>query len=160
MALCPKCGSQSNPGAGFCGTCGAPLGTTPPPPGTVSSDKPLTSNVVGALAYLVGFITGIIFLVIDPYKRDSFVRFHAFQSIFLSVAYLIIAVVWGAVSGTLAVVSLGVLWSLLSLVWVVLRLAFFLTWLFMMYKAYNNERFELPFIGPIAAKQAASSQGL
>ena len=159
MAFCPKCGSQVNPGSGFCATCGAPLGTTTPEPGTVSSGKPMTSNVAAALSYVVGFITGIIFLVIEPYKRDAFVRFHAFQSIFLSVAYLIIAVVWGAVSGTLAVVSLGLLWSLVSLLWILLRLAFFLTWLFMMYKAYSNERFELPVIGPIAAKQAASSPG-
>ena len=158
MAFCAKCGAQVSPGAGFCGTCGAAVGS-PPPPGTLTTGttgQPITSNVAGALAYLLGFITGIIFLVIEPYKRDSFVRFHAFQSIFLSVGYLIVFVVWGAVAGTLAVISLGILWSLLSLVWILLRLAFFLIWLFMMYKAYNNERYELPFIGPIAAKQAAS----
>lgn len=110
--------------------------------------------MAGALAYLAGFITGIIFLVIEPYKRDSFVRFHAFQSIFLSVAYVVVFMIWGAFSGALAVMSLGVLWSLIVLVWLLLRLAFFLLWLFMMYKAYNKERYELPFIGPIAAKQA------
>jgi len=165
MAFCAKCGAPISEGTAFCGACGAPVATAPsaappPPPGSVqptgsaSSDKPIPSNGAAALAYLLGFITGIIFLVIEPYKRDSYVRFHAFQSIFLSVVYIGVFIVWGAVSGTLAVISLGFLWSLLLLVWALLRLAFFLLWLFMMYKAYNNERFMLPFIGPLAAKQA------
>jgi len=114
----------------------------------------MTSNVAGALAYLVGFITGIIFLTVEPYSKDRFVRFHAFQSIFLSALYLVFFMVWGAVFGTLSIVGLGFLWSLIILVWSLLRLAFFLLWLFVMYKAYNNERFSLPFIGPLAAKQA------
>ena len=50
----------------------------------------LTPNVAGALAYLVGAITGILFLVIDPFKTDRFVRFHAFQSIFFNLAWIAI----------------------------------------------------------------------
>ena len=157
MAFCAKCGAQADPGAAFCPSCGAPMGSASTP-GSAPSAKPLASNLAGALTYLLGFITGIIFLVIEPYKRDSFVRFHAFQSIFLSVAYLVVFVVWGAISGALTVMSLGILWTLISLVWALLRLAFFLIWLFMMYKAFTNERYELPFIGPIAARQAASAQ--
>jgi uncharacterized membrane protein len=165
MAFCAKCGASISEGTGFCGACGSPVGAAqpaaiPPPTGTVQStssasfDKPIPSNGAAALAYLVGFITGIIFLVIEPYRRDSYVRFHAFQSIFLSVVYIAFFMLWGAISGTLFFVSLGFLWSLLLLLWALLRLAFFLLWLFMMYKAYNNERFMLPFIGPLAAKQA------
>jgi uncharacterized membrane protein len=162
MAFCAKCGATLSEGAAFCGACGSPVS---PGPGTgtavpvrdaavASFDKPIPSNGAAALAYLVGFITGIVFLVIEPYKRDSYVRFHAFQSIFLSVVYVAVFMVWGAISGTLFVVSLGFLWSALVLLWALLRLAFFLLWLFMMYKAYSNERFMLPFIGPLAAKQA------
>ncbi len=114
----------------------------------------MTSNVAGALSYLLGFITGIIFLVIEPYRRDSFVRFHAFQSIFLSATLVILSIIWSAVFGALFFASLGILWSLLALIWVVIRIAFFVLWLFMMYKAYSNERFMLPWIGPLAAKQA------
>jgi uncharacterized membrane protein len=163
MAFCGRCGANVSEGTAFCGACGAPIAASqgsgaPPPLGTpqpsASFSKPIPSNGAAALAYLVGFITGIIFLVIEPYKRDSYVRFHAFQSIFLSVVYIAFFMVWGAISGTIAVISLGFLWSLLLLIWALLRLAFFALWLFMMYKAYNNERFMLPFIGPLAAKQA------
>ncbi|HUI41183.1 MAG TPA: hypothetical protein VL523_04365 [Terriglobia bacterium] len=131
----------------------------PPPvlaPVPAPQSTGMTSNVAGALAYLVGFITGIIFLVIEPYNKDPFVRFHAFQSIFLSAFYIVFFMIWGAISGMLFFGSLGFLWSLIALLWLLLRLAFFLLWLFMMYKAYNNERFSLPFIGPLAAKQAGA----
>jgi len=106
------------------------------------------------LTYIVGFITGIIFLVLEPYKRDPFVRFHAFQSIFLSAAYILVFIAWGMVSGALFFATLGVMWQLLLVGWILLRLAFFVLWLFMMYKAYHNERFMLPVIGPLAASQA------
>ena len=49
----------------------------------------MSSNVAGLLCYILGFITGIIFLVIEPYKNDKFVRFHAFQSIFFNVALIV-----------------------------------------------------------------------
>ncbi len=157
MAFCAKCGASLNEGAAFCPSCGAPAGSTPPattpPPATAA---PMTSNVAAALSYLLGFITGIIFLVIEPYRRDPFVRFHAFQSIFLSAVVVIISIVWSTVFGALFFASFGILWSLLALIWVVLRIAFFVVWLFMMYKAYNNDKFQLPFIGPIAAKQASA----
>src|SRR5271169_2184240 len=115
MAFCAKCGASLSEGAAFCGACGSRVAAaqaprTRAPAGNgqsargASFDKPIPSNGAAALAYLVGFITGIIFLVIEPYKRDSYVRFHAFQSIFLSVAYVAVFMVWGAISGTLFVV--------------------------------------------------------
>lgn len=158
MAFCAKCGASLTEGAAFCPSCGAATGATPPAttPVPATTAAPMTSNVAAALSYLLGFITGIIFLVIEPYRRDPFVRFHAFQSIFLSAAMAIIWIIWGAVFGALFFASLGILWSFLSLIWVLLRLTFFLVWLLMMYKAYNNERFLLPFIGPIAARQAGA----
>ncbi|HYX52709.1 MAG TPA: DUF4870 domain-containing protein [Candidatus Limnocylindrales bacterium] len=105
----------------------------------------MTSNVAGMLCYIVGFITGIIFLVIEPYKRDSFVRFHAFQSIFFSVGCMIIMY-------ALIFALPWTMWPLLALV----RLLFFVGWIFLMFKAYNNERFKLPVVGDLAEKQAAT----
>ncbi len=114
----------------------------------------MSSNIAGLLAYIAGFITGIIFLVVEPYKNDRFVRFHAFQSIFFCAAYIAVAIAWGILSATLFAISLGILWHLVFTVWVLIRIGFFALWLFLMYKAYNNERFMLPVIGPLAAKQA------
>jgi uncharacterized membrane protein len=156
MAFCSKCGVQLDTGAAFCKSCGATTGASPGSPGSPppAGSGPMASNVAGVLAYIVGFITGIIFLAIEPYKRDTFVRFHAFQSIFLSVACILCAIGWAILSGILFAVSLGFLWHFVFLAWLLIRLGFFLLWLFMMYKAYNNERYMLPIIGPLAAKQA------
>jgi uncharacterized membrane protein len=149
MASCSKCGVSLSGGAAFCASCGAPAGAT-----SGFQSTAVTSNVAGALTYLAGFISGIVFLMIEPWSKDPFVRFHAYQSIFLSIFYILFSIVWGAVFGTLFLVSLGFLWSIITFLSVLLRTAFLLVWLLMMYKAYRNERFSLPFIGPLAAKQA------
>ncbi len=110
----------------------------------------LQPNVAGLLTYLVEFITGILFLVPEPYKRDRFVRFHAFQSIFLSAAWLVIYIALEIVLSVLP----GVLWWLASLLFSLVSLGLFLLVLFLMYKAYNNEKFKLPIVGELAEKQA------
>jgi uncharacterized membrane protein len=157
MPFCAKCGTSLDDGAGFCNKCGSPAGgATPPPTYSGPQSAPLSSNIVGALTYLGGLITGIIFLAVAPYNKDPFIRFHAFQSIFLSVAYIVFSIAWGIVFGTFFAAGLGFLWSLIALTGSLVRLAFLLLWLFMMYKAYNNERFSLPIIGPLAASKAAA----
>jgi uncharacterized membrane protein len=164
MAACTKCGSVVSDGASFCSVCGSPISMVtspvapPPPPPPMApmgaASAGMTSNVAGALAYLFGLVTGIIFLVLEPYKRDPFVRFHAFQSIFLNVALIIFGIVWSNII-VMGMLSLGFLWTIFSLIGTLVYLAFFLLWLFLMYKAYNNETFKIPVIGDIAAKQAA-----
>jgi uncharacterized membrane protein len=69
----------------------------------------LTPNVAGALAYLLGLVTGIVFLVIEPFKNDRFVRFHAFQSIFVHVAFIVLWIVWMIVGGLLTAITHGLL---------------------------------------------------
>lgn len=113
----------------------------------------MTPNVAGALAYLLGLVTGILFLVLEPYKKDGFVRFHAFQSIFLNIALIIFGIVWSNLIAMM-VMSIGFLWGLVGLVGTLVYLAFFVLWLLMMYKAYNQERYKLPIIGDIAERQA------
>lgn len=156
MAFCAKCGAQVSPGSGFCGTCGAPIGSAPPPPSAAPVGPPMASNISAMLTYIpfVGWIIAIVFLVIEPYKSDRFVRFHAFQSLFLAVfSFVLYWVLSAFVFSSILGFGFGLFWA----VWGLVRLAIFLCWLFMMYKAYNREHYELPFIGPIAAKQAASS---
>jgi uncharacterized membrane protein len=155
MTYCTKCGASVDEGTTFCGSCGTHVVGAAAVQATASGVQVtgLTSNIAGALAYLFGFITGIIFLVIEPYNKDPFVRFHAFQSIFLSVVYIVFSMVWGALFGMFFIGSLGFLFTLIAFALRLVELAFVLLWLFLMYKAYQNERYSLPVIGPLAAKQ-------
>ena len=114
----------------------------------------MSPNVAGLLAYILGFITGIIFLVIEPYKNDKFVRFHAFQSIFFNVALIVFWIAFSIVASILGFVSLGILAVVMAGLGLLLSLAILAYWIFLMYKAYNNERYKIPFIGDLAAKQA------
>jgi uncharacterized membrane protein len=166
MAFCAKCGAQLNAGSGFCGACGAAVSgqSVTPTPGAASAPASagapagtstgMTNNVAGALCYILGIITGIIFLVIDPYKSNRFVRFHAFQSIFFWVACFGFWMIWSYLFVTMLFTPGLGMWGLISLVGLIVRLAMFAAWVFLMYKAYNNEEFKLPIIGDLAAKQA------
>jgi uncharacterized membrane protein len=150
--FCTKCGAAVSEGTTFCGSCGTPVTGAAPAAGIQVTG--MTSNVAAALTYLLGFITGIIFLVIEPHNKDPFVRFNAFQSIFLSIAYIVFSMVVGVFFGMVLIGSLGFLFGLMTLALRLVELGFFLLWLFLMYKAYKNERCSLPIIGPLAAKQA------
>jgi uncharacterized membrane protein len=94
----------------------------------------LPKNTAAALSYVLGWLTGIVFLIIE---KDPFVRFHAMQSI--------------VVFGALTILSfLPVLGWLLSPILMVLG---FVLWLVLIYKAYQGEEFELPVVGQFARKQ-------
>jgi uncharacterized membrane protein len=168
MAFCANCGAAVTDGAGFCGACGKALATSSQVVaqpvgggGQATAAQPavanvqsvgLTSNVAAALAYILGFITGILFLVLEPYKHDRFVRFHAMQSILYSAAGIVFRIGWSILVSALIDVS-G--WATLVLVPVglVISLGLFCFWLFLMYQAYSNREFRIPIIGAIAAKQ-------
>ena len=113
----------------------------------------MTENLAGALCYIGWFVTGILFLVLAPYNQSRTVKFHAFQSIFASIAWAIVLVALGIIGRIIYFVPvLGGL--LMGLIYFVLGIAGFLLWLFMMFKTYNNEKIVLPVIGPLAEKQA------
>jgi uncharacterized membrane protein len=103
-------------------------------------------NVAGALCYLFGFITGIIFLVLAPYNQSKFVRFHAFQSIFLNIAWFVLTLA----IGFLAALTHG----LAALLYPLVGICGLVLWLFMMYSAFNNKKIKIPFVGDLAEKQA------
>jgi len=165
MAFCPNCGTAVGADSAFCGNCGqstragaaAPavqaVGTPAQPVAVPASSPGLTCNMAGALAYILGVISGVIFLVLEPYKRDRFVRFHAFQSIFYSVACIVFAIAWNILWDILGNIS-GWLYLIAIPIRLVISLALFLFWLFLMYQAYNSREFKIPFIGQLAAKQA------
>ncbi len=105
---------------------------------------------MGALAY-VTFIPAIIFLLIEPYKNIKFVRFHAFQSIFLCVASIAISITLTILTIVLAFVGVGALVGMVG--WLV-QLGIFVLWIIVIIKAYGGERYKLPIIGDLAEKQA------
>ena len=82
MAFCPTCGTQIADGAA-CPKCAGAAQTVNVAPTAAAG---LTDNVAGALAYLT-IIPAILFLVLEPFNKRRFVRFHAFQSIFFFVAW-------------------------------------------------------------------------
>jgi uncharacterized membrane protein len=113
----------------------------------------MTQNMAGALCYLFGFITGILFLVLAPYNQDRTIRFHAFQSIFLNVAWFIIWVVITIITlGFRVIPFLGIFISFV--LHFAIGLGGLFLWLYMMFKTYNGEKIVLPVVGPMAEKQA------
>jgi uncharacterized membrane protein len=115
----------------------------------------MDENVAAALCYLLGVLTGVLFLVLEPYNRNPVIRFHAFQSIFAWIAAIVIGMVLSTVS--YAIVALPFIgWLIYILLWTAFSLGVLGLWLFLMYKAYNKERLVLPVIGAWAEKQAQS----
>jgi uncharacterized membrane protein len=123
-------------------------------PSGQAGSKTMDTNVVGALTYVAGFVTGIVFLVLDPYKSNSFVRFHAFQSIFFNVAWVAFWIIWMTLSAVLTPLTAGLLGLIALPVMLIFTLAGFGIWIFLMYQAYQQKLFRLPIVGKFAADQA------
>ena len=116
---------------------------------STSTSTGIEPNVAAALAYILGLITGILFLVLE--KENRYVRFHAAQSIAVSVILIVISVGVSIVSGVLAFIPiLG--WLVVFLLTVGLGLATFVLWLMLMWKAYQGEEWELPVAGGFARR--------
>ncbi|MBN4064966.1 DUF4870 domain-containing protein [Dehalococcoides mccartyi] len=98
-----------------------------------------TQNVAGLLAYVLMWLTGIIFLLTE--KENDFVRFHAMQSIVIFVPL------------TIASMIVGFLPIIGGLVGVILQITTIIIWLFMMYQAFQGNRYKLPYAGEFAETQ-------
>ena len=168
---CPQCHAQMPDNVAFCPGCGRRMwvpgqdarrpAASPPvirtpavPPVSVTADASVPSqfkdNLLAAFAYIT-FIPAVILVLIEPFKRNRFIRFHSFQSIFLTVATIVIAF------------ALRILYSVLTLIPVVGYLMAWLTlavavlgwgilWLVLLVKALQGQTFRLPLIGSLAEK--------
>lgn len=162
MAFCAKCGLALADNSAFCGSCGqrttgsssVSAAQATSSGATAGSVPGLTTNMAAALTYVLGAITAILFLVLEPYKQDRFIRFHAMQSLFFSIACVIFAIVWSILWGILT--SIAGFWILaidVPLAWLI-GLGIFCFWLFLMYQAYSQREYNIPYIGALAARQA------
>lgn len=181
MAFCVHCGTQTAGNAAFCPNCGKPAGQpttgttaapqpapaaaySPPPvppaqpqaagayqPPPVAS-IPMEENIAGMLAYFT-IIPAIVFLLIEPYNRNRFVRFHSFQCIFAAVAIIVIDIALAILSSILHFVPV-IGWFVTGLMWPIWGLAILALWLLLVIKAYQHQIFKLPVIGDMAEKQA------
>ncbi len=107
----------------------------------------LSDNGAGALAY-VTIVPAILFLVLPPYNQSSYVRFHAWQSVFFNVAAVALYIVLG-ILGRIPLLGLLVIPVML-----VVFLGLFILWLVAVLKAVNGQRFKIPIIGALAENQA------
>ena len=144
MAFCPTCGTQIADGAA-CPKCAG--GAAQSAAVVVPAAAGLTDNVAGALAY-VTIIPAIIFLVLEPFNKKRFIRFHSFECIFYSVAWMVIDIVLAIIG---RIPFLG--WATLFL-WPLVTLALLVILLILALKAYQGQMFKLPVIGDIAEQQA------
>jgi uncharacterized membrane protein len=167
---CPQCHAQTPDNVAFCPGCGRRMwvpgqdakrpAASPPvirtpavPPVTVTPanvPSQFRDNLIAALAY-IAFIPAVIFVLIEPFKRNRFIRFHSFQSIFLTAATIVIGI------------ALRILYSILTLIpvagyllaWLVLAVAVLgwgILWLVLLVKALQGQTFRLPLIGSLAEK--------
>ena len=112
----------------------------------------LADNVAGGLCYIT-IIPAIIFLVIEPYNKNKFVRFHAFQNLFFAGAWIAAYIGMMILSFVLAMIPV-VGWIIALLLWLAIGLGGFICWLLMLIKAFGGGKFKMPVIGNLAEKQA------
>jgi len=148
MAFCKACGQEIG-GASFCPKCGASQSaavTTAAAP--AASTEGMAENIAGLLCYLAGWVTGLIFLLID---KRPFVKFHAAQSIVVFGGLTVIRIALSFMRGTMG----GLMeWSFLGIINLLVGLLGLVLWILLMIKAYQHELFKLPIAAPIAENLA------
>ncbi|MGB7497295.1 MAG: DUF4870 domain-containing protein [Candidatus Acidiferrum sp.] len=150
MAFCKACGQEIGT-ATFCPKCGAnqtAAVASPVAPATAPAASPtegLQENVAGLLCYVLGWLTGIVFLLID---KRPFVKFHAAQSIVVFGGLMILRI---AVIFMHGIVGYGVIgFGFLGIISLVLGLITLILWILLMVKAYQHQLYRVPIAADIA----------
>ena len=151
MAHCTQCGTALADDARFCPSCGRSqpaTGTPIPPTNPGATQSGLSENAAALLSYVLGWLTGLIFLLVD---KRPYVRFHAAQSLItfggLHIIRIVLAAMfgfgWWAYGGWGHLGMGALLIGVVGLVTLVL-------WIVCMVKAYQGQRFKVPIAGDIA----------
>jgi uncharacterized membrane protein len=147
MAFCNMCGAQVADGTTTCAACASRAPAAP-----AANTGGMADNVAGMLAYIT-IIPAIIFLVMEPYNKNRFVRFHSFQNLFFVVGLFACWIAFVILSMVLAFIPiLGHI--VMALLWLTLSLGSFIVWIIMVIKANQGQMWKLPFVGDLAEKQA------
>ncbi|HEX6773412.1 MAG TPA: DUF4870 domain-containing protein [Acidobacteriaceae bacterium] len=166
---CPACSTENPAGATFCQQCGASLSAAAPPPaggftqvpqpatapaaaGYAPAQSGLSDNSAAAIAYIT-IIPAILFLVMEPYNRKPFVRYHAMQCIGLHVLWFAVWIVLMILGMILSMVHLGLLTLIL---WPICWIGLVVLWVLCIVGAAQGKWFKLPIIGDFARKQAGA----
>ena len=158
MAFCGSCGASIAEGAAFCPQCGKSQGSAVGNPSSAAGQSGLTENVASGLCYVLGWVTGIIFFLID--KRPA-VRFHAAQSIVvfggLHVIRIVIGIIFGfgmfggMMGGHMGAFGIG--WALI----LCFSLLSFILWIVLMIKGFQGQKFRVPVAADFADQLAGKS---
>ena len=152
VTSCPKCAAQMPGTAAFCPGCGQTMQPETRARGSVGG---LPENIAGVFAYLT-FIPAIVFLVLEPFSKNRFVRFHSVQCLLLWAAAILFAIALKLASVVLFIIPvLGPL--LVYLVSTVVALAAVVIWFVLVVKAFQGEMFKLPLLGNFAMQQTENS---
>jgi len=147
---CPHCAASMPDTAAFCPGCGRAMRPVTHAQGVVGV---LPETLAGALAYFV--LPTIVFLLVEPYKNNRFVRFHSFQCFGICLAAVVTAAILRIAGYVLFFIPvLGHL--LVWLVSMVVILAFFMIWVVLVVKALQGDMFKLPLVGDFAEQQTSA----
>jgi len=108
----------------------------------------LSENAAGGLAY-VFLIPAVFFLLTEPYNKNSYIRFHSWQCVFMAIAWVVIDTAIWIFTHAMSFLSL-----IASGLYPLIALAMIILWIMVLIKAFNGERFRLPIVGDLAEKQA------
>jgi len=152
--FCSQCGAENPEGAKFCSKCGARLGVAATP--TEGAAKPeaesstgLSANVAGLLCYVAGWITGIVFIVLE--KKSIFVKFHAWQSIMTFGVLTVIQIILSIIGAATFIFSPG--WWFVHVLGIIVWVITGILWIILIIQAGTGKMWKVPWAGDWAEKQ-------
>lgn len=158
MPFCTHCGNPVQPADQFCGKCGsAQPDARKPGRGAASALENMPPRTAALLCYIpfAGWIAAIVVLASDRFRNDATVRFHAFQGLYLFVAWLIVELVLDP----LLWLTPGSTWIFRRAVEAALKLSVLGAWILMLVKVSQSDDFRLPILGELADRSVSEQRG-